>query len=108
MPVGTQATVKAMTPEELQEVGAQIILANTYHLYIRPGHKLVERMGGLHRFMNWQGPILTDSGGFQIFSLGELRKISEDGVRFQSHLDGSYHFITPEDAIAIQEALGGA
>ena len=107
MPVGTQATVKAMTPEELRAVGAQIILANTYHLYIRPGHKLVERMGGLHQFMNWQGPILTDSGGFQIFSLGELRKISEEGVRFQSHLDGSYHFITPEDAIAIQEALGG-
>lgn len=107
MPVGTQATVKAMTPEELCEVGAQIILANTYHLYIRPGHELVERMGGLHSFMHWDRPILTDSGGFQVFSLGELRKITEDGVRFQSHLDGSYHFISPERAIAIQEALGG-
>ncbi|HLO25431.1 MAG TPA: tRNA guanosine(34) transglycosylase Tgt, partial [Geobacteraceae bacterium] len=107
MPVGTQATVKAMTPEELTETGAQIILANTYHLYIRPGHELVARMGGLHKFMNWNGPILTDSGGFQVFSLGELRKISEEGVKFQSHLDGSYHFISPETSIAIQEALGG-
>jgi queuine tRNA-ribosyltransferase len=107
MPVGTQATVKAMTPEELREIGAQIILANTYHLYIRPGHELVARLGGLHSFMHWDGPILTDSGGFQVFSLGELRKISEEGVRFQSHLDGSPHFITPESAIAIQEALGG-
>ena len=107
MPVGTQATVKAMTPEELCEVGARIILANTYHLYIRPGHELVERMGGLHGFMHWDRPILTDSGGFQVFSLGELRKITEEGVRFQSHLDGSYHFITPERAIEVQEALGG-
>ncbi|KAF0217737.1 MAG: queuine [Geobacteraceae bacterium] len=107
MPVGTQATVKAMTPEELGEVGAQIILANTYHLYIRPGHELVARMGGLHEFMRWKGPILTDSGGFQVFSLTELRKITEDGVKFQSHLDGSYHFISPETAVAIQEALGG-
>lgn len=107
MPVGTQATVKAMTPEELWEIGAQIILANTYHLYIRPGHELVARLGGLHEFMRWQGPILTDSGGFQVFSLGELRKITEEGVKFQSHLDGSYHFISPEDSIAIQEALGG-
>jgi queuine tRNA-ribosyltransferase len=106
MPVGTQATVKAMTPEELREVGAQIILANTYHLYIRPGHELVARLGGLHEFMHWQGPILTDSGGFQVFSLGELRKITEEGVRFQSHLDGSSHFISPESAMAIQEALG--
>jgi queuine tRNA-ribosyltransferase len=106
MPVGTQATVKAMTPEELVTIGAQIILANTYHLYIRPGHELVARMGGLHQFMAWNGPILTDSGGFQVFSLSELRKISEEGVRFQSHLDGSYHFISPEGAIAIQEALG--
>jgi queuine tRNA-ribosyltransferase len=106
MPVGTQATVKAMTPEELCEVGAQIILANTYHLYIRPGHELVGRMGGLHSFMHWERPILTDSGGFQVFSLGELRKITEEGVRFQSHLDGSYHFISPERAIEIQEALG--
>jgi queuine tRNA-ribosyltransferase len=107
MPVGTQATVKAMTPEELREVGTQIILANTYHLYIRPGHELIARLGGLHQFMHWDGPILTDSGGFQVFSLGELRKISEEGVRFQSHLDGSAHFISPEGAIAIQEALGG-
>lgn len=106
MPVGTQATVKAMTPEELRETGAQIILANTYHLYLRPGHDLIGRLGGLHRFMNWHGPILTDSGGFQVFSLGELRKISEDGVRFRSHLDGSSHFITPEEAIRIQESLG--
>ena len=106
MPVGTQATVKAMTPEELREVGTQIILANTYHLYIRPGHELVARLGGLHAFMHWDGPILTDSGGFQVFSLGELRKISAEGVRFQSHLDGSPHVISPESAIAIQEALG--
>jgi queuine tRNA-ribosyltransferase len=106
MPVGTNATVKAMTPEDLLAVNAQIILANTYHLYLRPGHRLVEQMGGLHRFMNWQRPILTDSGGFQVFSLGELRKISEDGVRFQSHLDGSSHVLTPELAIRIQEALG--
>jgi len=106
MPVGTQATVKAMTPEELKEVDARIILANTYHLYIRPGHELIARMGGLHKFMGWDRPLLTDSGGFQVFSLSELRKISEDGVRFQSHLDGSYHTISPEGAIAIQEALG--
>lgn len=106
MPVGTNATVKAMTPEDLITVKAQVILANTYHLYLRPGHRLVEQMGGLHRFMNWDGPILTDSGGFQVFSLGELRKISEEGVRFQSHLDGSYHMLTPELAIGIQEALG--
>ena len=106
MPVGTQATVKAMTPEELEEVGAQIILANTYHLFLRPGHELLARLGGLHRFMNWKRPILTDSGGFQVFSLGELRKITEEGVKFQSHLDGSYHLLTPERAIAIQESLG--
>ncbi|MCM0081640.1 tRNA guanosine(34) transglycosylase Tgt [Geomonas sp. Red32] len=106
MPVGTQATVKAMTPEELVEVGSQIILANTYHLYLRPGHELIGRLGGLHRFMHWNGPILTDSGGFQVFSLGELRKISEEGVKFRSHIDGSTHFISPEVSIAIQEALG--
>ena len=106
MPVGTQATVKAMTPEELVEVGSQIILANTYHLYLRPGHELIARLGGLHRFMHWDRPILTDSGGFQVFSLGELRKISEDGVRFRSHIDGSSHFISPEVSIAIQESLG--
>ena len=106
MPVGTQTTVKAMTPTELREVGAQIILGNTYHLYLRPGADAMVRRGGLHRFMAWDGPILTDSGGFQVFSLGELRKITEDGVRFQSHLDGSYHLITPEISIAVQEALG--
>src|SRR5512147_522288 len=93
MPVGTQATVKAMTREELAEVKARIILANTYHLYIRPGHELIGRMGGLHRFMGWPSPILTDSGGFQVFSLGELCRIREEGVTFQSHLDGSRHFI---------------
>lgn len=106
MPVGTNATVKAMTPEDLLAVNARIILANTYHLYLRPGHQMVEKLGGLHRFMNWKRPILTDSGGFQVFSLGELRKISEAGVKFQSHLDGSYHFLTPELSIQIQEALG--
>ncbi len=106
MPVGTNATVKAMTPEDLLAVNAQIILANTYHLYLRPGHRLIEQLGGLHRFMNWERPVLTDSGGFQVFSLGELRKISEEGVKFQSHLDGSYHFLTPELAVQIQQSLG--
>jgi queuine tRNA-ribosyltransferase len=106
MPVGTQATVKAMTPEELVEIGSQIILANTYHLYLRPGHELIARLGGLHRFMHWDRPILTDSGGFQVFSLGDLRKISEEGVKFRSHIDGSSHFISPEVSIAIQESLG--
>jgi queuine tRNA-ribosyltransferase len=106
MPVGTQATVKAMTPEELWEVKARIILANTYHLYIRPGHELIGRLGGLHKFMGWSGPMLTDSGGFQVFSLGDLCRIREEGVTFQSHLDGSYHCISPERSIAIQEALG--
>src|SRR5690554_4834419 len=88
MPVGTQGTVKAMLPETLHALGAQIILGNTYHLFLRPGHELIQRLGGLHQFMHWSGPILTDSGGFQVFSLGKLRKIDEDGVRFQSHLDG--------------------
>ncbi|WP_053957011.1 tRNA guanosine(34) transglycosylase Tgt [Inediibacterium massiliense] len=106
MPVGTQATVKTMTPEELKEINAQIILSNTYHLYLRPGHDLVEKAGGLHKFMNWDRPILTDSGGFQVFSLGDLRKISEEGVEFRSHLDGSKHFISPEKAIEIENALG--
>jgi len=105
MPVGTQGTVKGMLPEQLRQVGAQIILANTYHLYLRPGHDLVRQLGGLHRFMQWDGPILTDSGGFQVFSLGALRRIEEEGVRFQSHLDGSAHLLTPENSIAIQEAL---
>jgi len=106
MPVGTQATVKSMTPEELKEIKAQIILSNTYHLYMRPGHDLVKEAGGLHKFMNWDLPILTDSGGFQVFSLGPMRKISEEGVAFRSHIDGSKHFISPEKAIEIQTALG--
>ena len=106
MPVGTQATVKAMTPEELKELGSQIILSNTYHLYLRPGHDLIEEAGGLHEFMNWDRPILTDSGGFQVFSLADMRDITEKGVEFQSHLDGSKHFITPEKATEIQMALG--
>ncbi len=106
MPVGTQATVKAMTPHELKEIGAQIILSNTYHLYIRPGHKLVEKAGGLHGFMNWDRPILTDSGGFQVFSLNDLRKISEEGVVFKSHLDGSRHLFTPEKVMEIENSLG--
>jgi queuine tRNA-ribosyltransferase len=105
MPVGTQATVKGILPEALHELGAQILLANTYHLYLRPGHDLVRRLGGLHKFMNWSKPILTDSGGFQVFSLGALRKIAEDGVSFQSHLDGSKHHLTPELSIEIQLAL---
>lgn len=106
MPVGTKATVKAMTPEELKEINAQIILSNTYHLYMRPGHDLIKRAGGLHKFMNWDGPILTDSGGFQVFSLGPLRKITEEGVTFRSHIDGSKHFLSPEKATEIQNALG--
>ncbi|MGI6638649.1 MAG: tRNA guanosine(34) transglycosylase Tgt [Desulfobulbus sp.] len=106
MPVGTQATVKGMTPETLEELGAQIILGNTYHLYIRPGHELIHQLGGLHHFMHWNKPILTDSGGFQIFSLQELTTISEEGAAFRSHLDGSPLFLSPEDAIAVQEALG--
>jgi queuine tRNA-ribosyltransferase len=106
MPVGTNATVKAMTTDDLLAVNARIILANTYHLYLRPGHRLVEKLGGLHRFMSWPGPILTDSGGFQVFSLGELRTITEEGAAFRSHLDGSSHVLTPELSIRIQEALG--
>jgi queuine tRNA-ribosyltransferase len=106
MPVGTNATVKALTPADIREVGASIILANTYHLYLRPGHERIERLGGLHRFMGWDGPILTDSGGFQVVSLGDLRVVDEDGVTFRSHLDGSTHRFTPEVAIRVQEALG--
>lgn len=106
MPVGTQATVKTLTPHQLAEIDAQIILSNTYHLYLRPGHKLIEKAGGLHRFMNWPGSILTDSGGFQVFSLNDLRKISEEGVEFRSHIDGSTHFLSPEKAIEIQNSLG--
>ena len=106
MPVGTQATVKGVTPENLHELGAQIILANTYHLFLRPGHELIRSLGGLHKFMNWQGPILTDSGGFQIFSLKDISKINEEGATFQSHIDGSKRFLSPELAVQIQEALG--
>lgn len=106
MPVGTQATVKSMTPEELEEMGAEIILGNTYHLYLRPSDELVAKFGGLHKFMNWKRPILTDSGGFQVFSLGALRKIDEEGVAFRSHIDGSKHFISPEKSINIQNNLG--
>jgi len=106
MPVGTQGSVKALSPEDLERTGVRILLANTYHLYLRPGHRLIERLGGLHRFMNWKGAILTDSGGFQVYSLSNLRKISEQGVTFQSHLDGSTHFIGPREAMDIQKALG--
>jgi len=106
MPVGTQATVKAVTPENLQQMNAEIILGNTYHLFIRPGHELIERFGGLHGFMNWKGSILTDSGGFQIFSLKDLAKISEEGAAFRSHLDGSKLFLSPEDAVHVQQSLG--
>ncbi len=107
MPVGTQATVKTVTQEQLRnEVKAQIILGNTYHLYLRPGHKLIERMGGLHKFMSWDRPILTDSGGFQVFSLSKLRKINDEGVTFRSHLDGSLHFLGPDESMAIQQSLG--
>lgn len=106
MPVGTQATVKAMTPEELKEIEAQIILSNTYHLYLRPGNKLVKEAGGLHEFMRWDRPILTDSGGFQVFSLGPLRKITEEGVEFKSYLDGSKHFLSPESVMEIENDLG--
>ncbi|MQL53697.1 tRNA guanosine(34) transglycosylase Tgt [Desulfofundulus thermobenzoicus] len=106
MPVGTQATVKTMTPREVWDLGGRLILSNTYHLYLRPGSGLVREAGGLHRFMGWPGPILTDSGGFQVFSLGPLRRIEEDGVWFRSHLDGSEHFFSPEKAMAVQEDLG--
>jgi queuine tRNA-ribosyltransferase len=105
-PVGTQATVKTLTPADLQELGATLILSNTYHLYLRPGPDLIADFGGLHRFMQWDGPILTDSGGFQVFSLEGLREIDEEGVTFRSHLDGSQHRFTPERVIAIQENLG--
>ena len=106
MPVGTQASVKTLSPEEVKDIGADIILANTYHLHLRPGEDLVKEAGGLHKFMNWDRPILTDSGGFQVFSLAALRKVREDGVSFRSHLDGSARFLSPEKAVAIQEALG--
>ena len=105
-PVGTQGTVKAVTPAQLSELGASLILANTYHLYLRPGDELVAELGGLHAFMNWSAPILTDSGGFQVFSLAENREVNDEGVTFKSHVDGSVHFFTPEKAMAIQENLG--
>jgi queuine tRNA-ribosyltransferase len=106
MPVGTAATIKALTHETLEELGATIILANTYHLYLRPGHELIRKLGGLHKFMSWQRAILTDSGGYQVFSLSALRKITDDGVTFRSHLDGSEHLLTPEKAVEVQLALG--
>ncbi|MDD2372875.1 MAG: tRNA guanosine(34) transglycosylase Tgt [Syntrophomonadaceae bacterium] len=106
MPVGTQATVKTLTPEELYEIGVQIILSNTYHLYLRPGEELVAKAGGLHRFMNWKGNVLTDSGGFQVFSLAKLRRISDEGVYFNSHIDGSVHFLSPEKVMQIEQQLG--
>ena len=106
MPVGTNATVKSLAPDEIKAAGASIILSNTYHLYLRPGHERIERLGGLHRFMDWDRPILTDSGGFQVVSLGDLRVVDDDGVTFRSHLDGSIHRFTPELAIGVQQALG--
>ncbi len=106
MPVGTNATVKALDPADIAATGASIILSNTYHLYLRPGHERIARLGGLHRFMGWDKPILTDSGGFQVVSLGDLRVVDDEGVTFRSHLDGSLHRFTPEVAIAVQEALG--
>jgi len=106
IPVGTQGSVKTLTPEELKGIGVEMILSNTYHLYLRPGHELIKELGGLHRFIHWDGPILTDSGGYQIFSQEGLTRVKEEGVYFQSHLDGSRHFLSPEKAIEIQEALG--
>jgi len=106
LPVGTQGTIKSLTPEELVEIGVEAILGNTYHLYLRPGHKTIGKLGGLHKFIHWDRPILTDSGGYQVYSLGGLRKISEEGVTFQSHLDGSLHLLTPERVMEIQKALG--
>ena len=106
MPVGTQGTVKALSPEDIIQCGSDIILGNTYHLYLRPGYEVIKSLGGLHRFMNWNKPILTDSGGFQVFSLNKLAKVTEEGVTFKSHIDGSTHFFSPELSMEIQEALG--
>ena len=106
MPVGTQGTVKSLTPEDLQSIGSRIILANTYHLYLRPGTEVMEEVGGLHRFMHWDRPILTDSGGFQVFSLARINRVENEGVTFQSHIDGSRHLLTPERAVEIQAVLG--
>jgi len=105
-PVATQATVKGVSPDELYDLSAEIILVNAYHLYLRPGEDIIAKLGGVHRFMNWKKPILSDSGGYQIFSLAGLRKVTEEGVRFQSHIDGSYHLVTPESSIKFQEAIG--
>lgn len=105
-PVGTQATVKSLTPHDLSSLGAAIVLSNTYHLYLRPGIDVIEKMGGLHRFMGWHGPLLTDSGGFQVFSLAHLRRLSDEGVLFRSHIDGSEHFLTPELCMQLQERIG--
>src|SRR5580658_6018807 len=106
MPVGTAATVKAQSQADLESLGVQILLSNTYHLYLRPGHELIRDLGGLHSFMSWPHPILTDSGGYQVFSLADLRKVTDDGVTFRSHLDGSEHFFSPEKAMEIEIALG--
>ena len=106
MPVGTRATVKTMASEELKKIGAQIILSNTYHLFLRPGSEIIKKAGGLHKFMNWDKPILTDSGGFQVFSLSDNRKITEEGVEFRSHIDGSKKFLSPEVSIEMQNILG--
>ena len=106
MPVGTQGTVKAIPQHLLEELDVEILLGNTYHLYLRPGHEAIRRLGGLHRFMSWERAILTDSGGFQVFSLSELRKVTEDGVAFRSHIDGSSHFFSPEHSMDVQIALG--
>src|SRR5271168_2612835 len=106
MPVGTAATVKSQTQQDLEALGVQILLSNTYHLYLRPGHELIRALGGLHQFMSWPHPILTDSGGYQVFSLSELRKVTDEGVTFRSHLDGSEHFLSPEKALEIEIALG--
>ena len=106
MPVGTLGTVKSVSPEELIACGAQIILGNTYHLYLRPGCDVIQRFNGLHGFMNWDGPILTDSGGFQVFSLAKLRRVTDEGALFQSHIDGSQHLLTPEKSVEIQQCLG--
>jgi queuine tRNA-ribosyltransferase len=106
MPVGTLATVKALEPAEVRATGAEVLLVNAYHLFLRPGHRHIEKLGGVHRFMGWEGPILSDSGGFQVFSLARLRKVDESGVRFRSHIDGSEHFYSPETAMEVQRVLG--
>ena len=106
MPIGTQGAVKSLSPEEVTSLGSNLILGNTYHLYLRPGHKIIERAGGLHTFMNWPGALLTDSGGYQVYSLSRMNKISDEGVEFQSHLDGSSHHFTPEFSMEIQRSLG--